>query len=108
VRWNLHVTFCILSNTITTVISHYITTDIISTTNTTNITNYSARKTADELTEFDWVGTFNWKVFVGITVVWILIFLSIFKGVKSTSWVVKFTVPLPLLILVILIIRGYY
>ena len=98
-------TFCILSNTITTVISHYITTDIISTTNTTN---YSARKASNELTEFDWIGTFNWKVFVGITVVWILIFLSIFKGVKSTSWVVKFTVPLPLLILVILIIRGYY
>ncbi|XP_063675135.1 sodium-dependent dopamine transporter-like isoform X3 [Bolinopsis microptera] len=68
----------------------------------------AARKLADPSTEFDWLGTFNWKVFVGITVVWILIFLSIFKGVKSTSWVVKFTVPLPLLILLILIIRGAF
>ncbi|KAL5257787.1 hypothetical protein ACHWQZ_G012652 [Mnemiopsis leidyi] len=51
---------------------------------------------------------FNWRVFIGIAVIWILIFLSIFKGVKSTGWVVKFTVPLPLLILVILIIRGAF
>jgi SNF family Na+-dependent transporter len=50
--------------------------------------------------------TFNWKVFVGVIVVWIIIYLSIFKGVESTGWVVKFLVPLPIIIIVILIVRG--
>lgn len=56
----------------------------------------------------NFTGAFNWKAFVGLLAVWIIIFLCLFKGVKSTSWVVKFTVPLPLLILVVLIIRGAF
>jgi len=53
-------------------------------------------------------GTFNWKVFLATLVVWILIFGCICNGVKSAGWIVKLTVPLPLLILVILIIRGAF
>lgn len=56
----------------------------------------------------DFDGTFNWKVFLATLVVWILIFGCISNGVKSAGWIVKLTVPLPLLILVVLIIRGAF
>ncbi len=45
-------------------------------------------------------------ILIGLAVTWIWIFLSIFKGVDSVGKVVLVTVPLPVLILVILIIRG--
>jgi SNF family Na+-dependent transporter len=38
--------------------------------------------------------------------VWLLIFGCVFKGVKSASWVVWVTVPLPCLCIIILLIRG--
>eukprot|EP00116_Pleurobrachia_bachei_P004442 sb/3464704/ len=56
----------------------------------------------------EFTGAFNWKVFVSMLIMWILIFFAIFQGVKSTGWVVKFTVPIPLLILLILIIRAAF
>lgn len=49
---------------------------------------------------------FNWPVYVAVLFIWVLIFFSIFKGVKSTGMIVKLTVPAPLLIILILIIRG--
>ena len=55
---------------------------------------------------YDFTGEFNWRVFVSLMVMWVFIFFAIFKGVDSTGWVVKFTVPFPLLILIVLIIRG--
>lgn len=70
--------------------------------------SFQDKYSINEAGEYIFGSGFNWKVFVGIIVIWILIFLSIFRGVKSTGWVVKFTVPIPLLILVILIIRGAF
>lgn len=57
---------------------------------------------------YDFTGEFNWRVFVSLMVMWVFIFFAIFKGVDSTGWVVKFTVPFPLLILIVLIIRGAF
>lgn len=37
---------------------------------------------------------------------WVVIFLCVFKGVKSSSWIVWLTVPLPVLFVVIMIING--
>jgi NSS family neurotransmitter:Na+ symporter len=38
--------------------------------------------------------------------VWIFVFACVFKGVKSSSYVVYFTVPVPTILIVILMIRG--
>jgi len=37
---------------------------------------------------------------------WVLIFFCVWKGVKSSSWIVWVTVPMPLLFVVIMIING--
>ncbi len=46
-------------------------------------------------------------VLVGMIVSWILIYLSIFKGTRVVSKIVKWTVPLPVIILVAFAIRGF-
>ena len=38
--------------------------------------------------------------------VWIIIFLCVFKGVKSSSYIVWLTVPLPVIFVFIMIING--
>lgn len=45
-------------------------------------------------------------VLVGLIVSWIAIYLSIFKGTKAVSVIVKWTVPLPVFILIAFVIRG--
>ncbi len=45
-------------------------------------------------------------IFVGLLISWILIYLAIFKGTKVVSKIVKWTVPLPALMLVVFVIRG--
>ena len=51
-------------------------------------------------------GRFNWPVFVGMIFTWTIIFLCLFRGINSASIVIKFTVPVPIILIVILIIRG--
>lgn len=46
------------------------------------------------------------RIFGACVITWIVIFLCIFNGVKSSSWVVWVTVPLPIIIIICLIIRG--
>lgn len=46
-------------------------------------------------------------VLVGLVVSWILIYLSIFKGTKVVNVIVKWTVPLPVIIIIALVIRGF-
>ena len=46
------------------------------------------------------------SILAALVVVWFLIYFSIWKGIKSVSKVVTFTMPLPLILLVILVIRG--
>ena len=45
-------------------------------------------------------------IFVGLVISWILIYLSIFKGTKVVSVIVKWTVPLPVLFIIAFVIRG--
>ncbi|KAL4660615.1 sodium- and chloride-dependent GABA transporter ine-like [Arapaima gigas] len=51
-------------------------------------------------------GTIRWELFLLLLVAWILVYLSIFKGVKSTGKVVYFTALFPYVILVALLINN--
>lgn len=48
----------------------------------------------------------QWPIIIGLLLTWLSIFFIIFKGVKIVGKVVNWTVGLPWLILLILIIRG--
>jgi NSS family neurotransmitter:Na+ symporter len=52
------------------------------------------------------LGTMSSKVVFSLCAMWVLMFLCIFRGVKSVSKVVFWTVPLPWLMLLILTVRG--
>jgi NSS family neurotransmitter:Na+ symporter len=54
-------------------------------------------------------GEIGWPVFslvIGMALTWLIIYLILRKGVRSVSRVVLITVPLPMLLLAILLIRG--
>jgi solute carrier family 6 serotonin transporter-like protein 4 len=44
--------------------------------------------------------------FIAVAIVWICIYLAIFKGVHSSSYIVWATVPLPIIFIIIMIIKG--
>lgn len=48
----------------------------------------------------------NYYVMLGLVVVWLVIFLALFKGVRSTGIMVYVTMSLPLILLLVLAIRG--
>ena len=52
------------------------------------------------------IGGVVWPIFIGLIAIWIWIYFSIIKGVKSVGKVVYVTVVFPWIILIILIIRG--
>lgn len=52
------------------------------------------------------LGGIQWHVVLALAAVWLGMYLCIFKGVRLVSKIVLWTVPLPWLMLVILIIRG--
>jgi len=54
----------------------------------------------------DRFGGFVWPVVVGLAATWILIYFCIAKGVMRVGKIVMITVPLPLLLLVLLVLRG--
>jgi len=49
---------------------------------------------------------FSWNAFIATVAVWVIIFLCIFKGVSSSSYIVWITVPVPVLFVIIMIING--
>ncbi|XP_022521552.2 sodium- and chloride-dependent GABA transporter ine [Astyanax mexicanus] len=51
-------------------------------------------------------GTLRWELFLLLLLAWILVYLCIFKGVKSTGKVVYFTALFPYVILVALLINN--
>ena len=51
-------------------------------------------------------GIMNGKLFLAVTLCWIITFICVHKGVKSASIAVKITMPLPFLLLFILLIKG--
>jgi neurotransmitter:Na+ symporter, NSS family len=52
------------------------------------------------------VGGINWTLFAALFFVWLAIYLSVRNGVKSVGKVVAWTMPLPIILLIILFIRG--
>jgi len=52
------------------------------------------------------VGGINLMLFFSLLAVWVMIYLCVRKGVKSVGKVVTWTMPLPLILLVVLFIRG--
>ena len=52
------------------------------------------------------LGGVRWPILAGLVVTWVCIYLIIFRGIRTVSKVVLATVPLPLLIIVIFVIRG--
>jgi len=51
-------------------------------------------------------GSFVWPAAAGLAATWIIVYLSIAKGVLRVGKIVMITVPLPLVLLLILAIRG--
>ena len=54
----------------------------------------------------DGIGAFNTGTMIGLAATWLCVYLAIAKGVHRVGKVVMITVPLPLIILLILAIRG--
>ena len=52
------------------------------------------------------IGAPVWPLIIGMALTWLCIYLILRKGVRSVSKVVLITVPLPMLLLVVLLIRG--
>jgi NSS family neurotransmitter:Na+ symporter len=52
------------------------------------------------------LGGIRWPIVVGLAVVWLAIYLCLFKGLKALSKIVFYTVITPWIILVIMVIRG--
>ena len=52
------------------------------------------------------LGGIQWHIVAALAAVWLGMYLCVFRGVKLVSKIVLWTVPLPWLMLVILVIRG--
>ena len=52
------------------------------------------------------LGAPQWHIVAALAGVWLMMYLCVFRGVKLVSKIVLWTVPLPWLMLVILVIRG--
>ena len=50
--------------------------------------------------------TFSGTAFFATFIVWVIIFLCVFKGVGSSSYIVWATVPVPVCFVIIMIIQG--
>lgn len=56
--------------------------------------------------DFDGLSTFHWPSVIGLVVMWTIIYLCLWKGVKLTSRVAVFTAFFPYLPMIALFIRG--
>jgi len=54
------------------------------------------------------IGAFNWSIVTALIIMWIIVYLIIYKGVESVSKVVMVTVPLPFFLLMAFAIRGFF
>ena len=68
--------------------------------------NYVVLEHSKEYT-FANLGTPRWKVVLCLLLSWIVVFVCLFKGVKSSGKVVYFTATFPYIVLLILMIKGY-
>ena len=49
---------------------------------------------------------FSLKAFFAVTFVWVVCFLCVFQGVKSSSYIVWITVPVPVVFVIIMVFKG--
>jgi len=49
---------------------------------------------------------FSVYAFIATFFVWASIYLAVFKGVKSSSWIVWVTVPVPAVLILIMVFNG--
>ena len=49
---------------------------------------------------------FSVYAFIAVLFVWLSCFLAIFKGVKSSSYIVWITVPLPVVLIIVMVFKG--
>ena len=54
----------------------------------------------------DEVGSLRWELVAALAVAWLLIYVCVFKGVRSSGKVVYFTATFPYLMLAVLFVRG--
>jgi len=52
----------------------------------------------------DWNG--SWKIIMGMFATWLCIYLCVFKGVRSAGEAVKFTMPIPIVLLLMLLFAA--
>ncbi len=52
------------------------------------------------------IGGVNLTILLALLAVWVLIYFSVFRGVKSVGKVVMLTVPLPVILLAVLLVRA--
>jgi len=60
----------------------------------------------DGLLEFGDIGSFGYQLPCALALSWIIVFLCLMKGVKSSGKVVYFTATVPYVILIALLVRG--
>lgn len=56
--------------------------------------------------DIDVAGGFNWRLLLTLCAAWIIVYLCIFKGIKSSGKVVYFTATFPYLMLTVLFFRA--
>jgi SNF family Na+-dependent transporter len=49
---------------------------------------------------------FSSKVFISTAIVWAIVYFCVWKGIKSSSYVVWITVPLPIFFILIMVLKG--
>lgn len=50
--------------------------------------------------------TFSWSVFQAVIAVWVLIYFCVWKGVNSSSNIVWLSVPVPIIFVLVMVIKG--
>ncbi|XP_069100866.1 sodium- and chloride-dependent glycine transporter 1-like [Argopecten irradians] len=64
------------------------------------------RKVLQRTAGIDDMGELRWDLFICLFIAWVVIFLCLCKGVKSSGKVVYFTATFPYLVLLVLLVRG--
>uniref|UniRef100_UPI00358EA940 sodium- and chloride-dependent taurine transporter-like n=1 Tax=Myxine glutinosa TaxID=7769 RepID=UPI00358EA940 len=70
------------------------------------VTEFWERKVLDLSKGMEEVGDLQWDLVLCMLAMWVIVFFSIWRGVKVTGKIVYFTATFPLLMLVVLFIRG--
>ena len=50
---------------------------------------------------------FNWQVYLASLAIWLIVYFCVWKGVKSSSYIVWITVPAPFFFILVMVIKGF-